>query len=126
MGKNQRRYPAWLAVLVLAAILGFGLEAGAQLNLNRFLDKSWGDYTWGAWGASREASRLGREDLVARENYCSTGGCVLRLEKVQVLPLQARQGEVLTLAATYTLLTPDQVAIPVSISREISFRGKSM
>ncbi len=126
MQKNRHRYLVWLGLIVLVGTMGGALEAGAQLNLNNFMDKSWGDYTWGAWGASREASRLGREELIARENYCPSNGCVLRLEKVQVLPPRARQGDSLTLATTYTILTPEQIALPVTITREIVFQGKSL
>lgn len=115
-----------LVLLVLAGLIGvtFGLsESWAQ---GRFLDRSWGDYTWGAYGGDREASRMGREDLVARENYCSTSGCVLRLDGVAVRPPKARSGQTMVLSTTYTILTPDAVAIPVAISRDILFQGKSL
>ena len=126
MHRSRHRYLICLGLMVLLGIMAAGFEAGAQLNVNRFLDRSWGDYTWGAWGASREESRLGREDLVARENYCPSNGCVLRLDRVQVLPPTARRGEILSLATTYTILTPEAVAISISISREILFQGKSL
>jgi hypothetical protein len=32
----------------------------------------------------------------------------------------------MVLATTYTILTPDAVAIPVAITRDISFQGKSL
>ncbi len=123
MRKIRRSYLGWL---LLAGLIGvtFGLtQAAAQSG---FLDRSWGDYTWGAYGGNREASRLGREDLVARENYCSTSGCVLRLDGVEVRPNQCRSGQTVALSTTYTILTPDAVAIPVAISREIIFQGKSL
>lgn len=82
--------------------------------------------SWALWGTSRETSRLGREQTVARENYCPTGGCVIRLDRVSVKPLRARAGDTLVLSTSYTLLTPEQIAIPVSISREIFFQGKSL
>jgi len=112
--------------LILAGLLTLALgvsQAGAQLN---FLDRSWGDYTWGVYGGDREYSRQGREDLVARENYCPSGGCVLRLEGVEVRPPKARGGQTLTLSTTYTILTPDGVAIPVAITRQIFFQGNSL
>jgi hypothetical protein len=117
---------SFLACLVLAGLIGvtFGVtETGAQ---GQFLDRPWGDYTWGVYGGNREASRLGREDLVARENYCSTSGCVLRLDGVAVRPLKASGGQTMVLSTTYTILTPDAVAIPVAISRDIIFQGKSL
>jgi hypothetical protein len=81
---------------------------------------------WALWGTSRETSRLGREQTIARENYCPTGGCVIRLDRVSVKPLRARPGDTLLLSTSYTLLTPEQIAIPISISREIFFQGKSL
>ena len=32
----------------------------------------------------------------------------------------------MVLATTYTIMTPDAVAIPVAITRDISFQGKSL
>lgn len=123
MQKIRRSYLIWL-ILTGLIVLTFGLTpAGAQTKL---LDRSWGDYTWGAYGGDREASRLGREEIVARENYCSTSGCVLRLDGVEVRPDKARAGQAMVLATTYTIMTPDAVAIPVAITRDISFQGKSL
>ncbi len=115
-----------LAWLVLAGLIGmtFALtQADAQTG---FLDRTFGDYQWGAFGGNREASRLGREELVAKENYCTTSGCVLRLDSVECRPDKAQGGQTIVLATTYTLLTPDAVAIPVAIAREIFFQGKSL
>ncbi|OGR27103.1 MAG: hypothetical protein A2139_10135 [Desulfobacca sp. RBG_16_60_12] len=84
------------------------------------------DYTFGFWGNSREESRMGREDIIAREGYCPTGGCVLRLDQVEVKPNRARKGATLRLATTYTILTPEQVALPVAITREIFYQEKSL
>ncbi len=113
-----------LALLVLAGLIALTLsltQAWAQLRL-----PSWGDYEWGAYGGNREASRLGREQLVARENYCSTSGCVLRLDGVAVQPNKCRGGQTVVLSTTYTILTPDAVAIPVAITRDIYFQDKSL
>jgi hypothetical protein len=81
---------------------------------------------WAIWGSTRETSRLGREQTVARENYCPTGGCVIRLDRVSVHPPRARAGDTLLLTTSYTLLTPEQVAIPITITREIFFHGTSL
>jgi hypothetical protein len=69
---------------------------------------------------------MGREEIIAREGYCPSGGCVLRLDKVEVKPNRARKGATLMLSTTYTILTPEQVSLPVSITREIVYRGKSL
>src|SRR5574340_1022622 len=82
--------------------------------------------SWALWGSTRETGRLGREQTVARENYCPTGGCVIRMDRVSVNPPRARAGETLLLTTSYTLLTPEQIAIPVTITREILFQGKSL
>jgi hypothetical protein len=124
MQKNRPRFLAFVGVMVLMGVMGGSLESEAQWN---FLDRPvMGDYTWGGYGASRESSRLGREDLIAREGFCPTGGCVLRLDKVEVLPPQGRQGDTLSLITTYSILTPEQVAMPITITREIFFQGKSL
>jgi len=119
MRKNGYRYQAWLSVLLW---LGLSLVISVPRGQSGPMD----DYTFGFWGASREDSRLGREDIIAREGYCPTGGCVLRLDKVEVKPNRARRGATLLLSTTYTLLTPEQVAIPVAITREIFYQEKSL
>lgn len=78
------------------------------------------------WTRFQEEKSRKREEAVARYNYCPTGGCVVRLEEVQLSPLRATPGATLTLTTTYTILTPEDVPIPLSISREILFRGKSL
>ncbi|MEW6387439.1 MAG: hypothetical protein AB1491_07990 [Thermodesulfobacteriota bacterium] len=77
-------------------------------------------------GDYRETRKLEREAAASRYNYCPTGGCVVRLESVQLNPTKAYKGGTLTLTTTYTILTPDDVAIPLSISREMFFRGESL
>ena len=118
MPKIKRSLPAWLVLAVLFA-LTLGL---AETRAQGFLK----DYVWGVYNGDREASRLGREEIVARENYCSTSGCVLRLDGVEVRPARCRGGQTVVLATTYTILTPDAVAIPVSIKRDILFQGNSL
>ena len=119
MQKNGYRYQVWLSVLLW---LGLSLVISVPRGQTGPLD----DYTFGFWGASREESRLGREDIIAREGYCPTGGCVLRLDKVEVKPNRARRGATLRLATTYTILTPEQVGLPVAITREIFYQEKSL
>ncbi len=120
MQNNRYRF-----LMRLSLILWVGLclnVAPAQAQTGGFL----GDYTFGFWGNTREQGRLGREDLIAREGYCPTGGCVLRLDRVEVKPDRAKRGETLLLSTIYTILTPEQVSLPVSITRDIYYRGKSL
>jgi len=117
---KKSRQAALVPGLFLIILAALALSAAAK-------DKwTWGDYSWGVYGGNKEASRLGREELMARENYCPTSGCVVRLESVSVKPPLARKGARLVLATSYTILTPEQIAIPVTITREIVFKGKSL
>ena len=119
MQKNGYRNQVWISVLLW---LGLSLVIWAPQGQSGPLD----DYTFGFWGNSREESRMGREDIIAREGYCPTGGCVLRLDKVEVKPNRARKGATLLLSTTYTILTPEHVALPVAITREIFYQEKSL
>ncbi len=120
--RKNRRFGLVCLSLLLAGFTLVLSEARGQSWLN----KSWGDYTWGTYGGDREASRMGREQIIARENYCPTGGCILRLDSVAVRPDRVRKGGRLTMAASYTILTPEKIAIPVAISRDIIYQGKSL
>jgi hypothetical protein len=122
MRKNWLRHPAWLGLVMLIWVATGILPSAAQWQ-SQFGDPN---KEWGTWWGQKETSRLGREDAVAKYNYCSTGGCVVRLESVDVKPNRARKGETIHLSTAYTILTPDGVAIPVVTSREIFFRGKSL
>jgi hypothetical protein len=115
---NRRQFLLGLSlVLVAGGVLGLS-AARAQISV--------GDLLTGKWGQYREDIRLNREDAVAKYSYCPTGGCLVRLESVEVVPVRARKGETLTLITSYTILTPEQVAIPVTVSREIFYQGKSL
>src|SRR3990172_8494635 len=100
MQKNGYRYQVCVSVLLW---LGLSLVISVPQGRSGVLD----DYTFGFWGNSREESRMGREDIIAREGYCPTGGYVLRLDQVEVKPNRARKGATLRLATTYTILTPE-------------------
>jgi hypothetical protein len=86
----------------------------------------WEGWTFGNWAPYRESMRFEREEAVAKHNYCPTGGCVLRMDGINISPFRARKGDTLTLTTTYTILTPEQVAIPVTFTREIFYQGKSL
>jgi hypothetical protein len=111
-----------LVRLSLLLLIGLALHVPEARTQSGFLS----DYTFGFWGTNREESRMGREDIIAREGYCPTGGCVLRLDKVEIKPNRARKGGTLQLSTTYTILTPEQVSLPVAITREIFYQGKSL
>jgi hypothetical protein len=118
MQTTRRPSPAWLGLIVLLGIT-LGLS---QTWAQSFL----GDYRFGTFGESRESNRLDREQLISRGDSCPSGGCVLRLDQVEVRPAKIGRGQTVVLATTYTILTPEQVAIPVTVSREISFQGKRL
>jgi len=109
----------WLSLILLAGLSLHVPEARAQRGF-------FSDFTFGFWGETREESRMGREDVIAREGACPTGGCILKLTAVEVRPLRARPGDTLTLTTVYTILTPEQAALPVSITREIFFQGQAL
>jgi len=114
-----------LICLILTGL--FALTLSDTLAQMKFpTPPTWGDYQWGVFNGNREYSRQGREDAVARHNYCPSGGCVLRLESVEVRPDKAKRGQTMVLSTTYTLLTPDGVAIPVAITRQVLFHGASL
>lgn len=109
-----------LSLLILVGLGYAHTEAGAQIKTPL------GEYTWGYFGGSRESQGMSREDLIVREGSCPTGGCILKLNEVEVRPARAHKGDTLALTTVYTILTPEQVALPVSISREIFFEGKAL
>ncbi len=116
---SRRQLLIGLSSIVLLVLVYVSIEAGAQIYQGPTGD-------WGSYGGSRESRRLTREDVISREGSCPTGGCVLKLDEVVVRPARAHKGDTLTLTTVYTILTPEQVAIPVSITREILFQGKAL
>jgi len=115
----KSRQTGWIIGLMFIILAAWTLP-GATLDIPL------NGKSWALWGSTREVSRLGREQTVSRENYCPTGGCVIRVDRVSVNPPRARAGDTLLLTTSYTLLTPEQIAIPVTITREIFFQGKSL
>jgi hypothetical protein len=119
MHKIRFRYRLELVVLgCLALTLALVVPQGQAGPLDNF--------TFGFWGNQQESLRLNRENVIAREGYCPSGGCVLRLDQVTIKPDHAKRGDTLLLSTTYTILTPEQVALPVAITREIFYHGKSL
>jgi len=78
------------------------------------------------WTRYQTETHQAREQVVARYNYCPTGGCVIRLEDVQISPSRASKGDTMTLTTKYTILTPENVPIPITISRNLLYQGKSL
>jgi hypothetical protein len=78
------------------------------------------------WGSYKDIMRESREDAAAKRNYCPTSGCVVRLDKLAVTPNQVQRGRDAAIALTYTILTADDTGIPVTITREIFYQGKSL
>jgi hypothetical protein len=78
------------------------------------------------WGTYKNEMRQDREAAVAKHNYCPTSGCVARLEKVAVTPKRVQRGRPAAIELTYTILTAENTGVPVTISREIFYQGKSL
>ena len=116
---TKPRQTGWIIGLLCVILAAWSLPGAAlEFPLN--------GKSWALWGSTRETSRLGREQTVAKEGYCPTGGCVIRLDRISVTPPQARAGDTLLLTTSYTLLTPEKIDIPITITREIFFQGKSL
>ena len=78
------------------------------------------------WGPSREQFRSSREQAISHYSYCPSGGCVVRLEGVELKPARPRKGDTIAMTTSYTILTPEEIAVPVTISHEIFYQGKSL
>jgi hypothetical protein len=105
------------------SLLSLGLLGLLVLSVSAQIPTPLGDFKWNRY---QEEKNMTREEAVAKYNYCPTGGCVIRFEDVQVSPASAHPGDTLTLTTTYTLLTATDTPIPVSITREIFYQGKSL
>jgi hypothetical protein len=78
------------------------------------------------WGSYSDIRRQEREAAAARANYCPTSGCVIRLDQLALTPRRVQRGQAARLSLTYTILTADDIGIPVTISREIFYQGASL
>ena len=113
-----------LRLIGLILIIMIGTFSANFIATAQVVKTPLGEYTWGNFGGSRESQGMSREDVIAREGSCPTGGCILKLDEVGVRPSRAHKGDTMTLTTVYTILTPEQQALPVSITREILFQGK--
>ena len=114
MAQGQRWL--WLCLIVLLILGGTGWVFNPS-------NKPGGGIVWDRYQTQKVEER---EVTVARQNYCPTGGCVIRLEEVQLKPTRTTRGGTLTLTTKYTILTPENVPIPITISREVLFGSKSL
>jgi hypothetical protein len=114
----MRREYRWLGLL-LVMLMVFG-ASGWVFNPSK---KPGRGIVWTRWQTQKKQAR---EEVAARHNYCPSGGCVIRLEEVQIDPKVASPGDTLTLITTYTILTPENISIPLTISRELQYKGKSL
>jgi hypothetical protein len=112
---RRQRWGAPAVILVGLTLGGFACETGVRTPI--------GDIYWTQFQQQRQAAR---EEAVARYNYCPEGGCVIRLESVEVQPALPARGEPLQVTIAYTLLTAQDTPIPVTISRELALGGKSL
>lgn len=78
------------------------------------------------WGSYKNELRQEREAAVAQHNYCPTSGCVARLDKVALTPKRVQRGRTAAISLTYTILTAENTGIPVTLSREIFYQGRSL
>jgi hypothetical protein len=112
---QQRR---WLGLLVVVLMtLGGG---GWVFNPT---NKPAGGFVWNRFQTQRINEQ---EAAVAKHNYCPTGGCVIKLDEVKLKPVQVFRGDTLFLTTKYTILTPENVSVPITISRELVYKGKSL
>lgn len=104
----------------------FSLSLLAFLCLTAYaagLKTPFGNFVWTRY---QQEKKMTREETVAKYNYCPTSGCIIRLEDLQVRPASAKVGETLTLTTRYTILTAEDTPIPLSISRELFYQGRSL
>jgi|UniRef100_A0A7V6DPB0 hypothetical protein len=108
----------WLGLLVVALMM-FG-SGGWVFNP---ANKPAGGFVWSRF----QTQKIQEEEAsLAKNNYCPTGGCVIRLDEVKLQPVNALRGDILTLTTKYTLLTSNNLSVPITISRELVVRGKSL
>jgi len=114
----MRRARRWLEILLVVLVVLGG--SGWVFNPS---NKPGGGVVWTRYQTQKSQAR---EEAVARNNYCPTGGCVIRLDDLRINRDRATRGDTLTLTTTYTILTPENVPIPITISRELLVGTKSL
>ncbi len=116
---------AALAVFLLISGLEAWGQAGGPGNWEFFASPT-RNPTEPRWGTYNNIRRQEREAAAARANYCPTSGCVIRLDQLTLTPRRVLRGQPARLSLTYTILTADDIGVPVTISREIFYQGASL
>ena len=123
----------WQVWVVVVAIMVFWPSEQLQAQAGRAATDGWEFFSsptqenlGPVWGQYRNVWRLEREEAAARHNYCPTSGCVIRIDRLGVFPKRVQRGRQAYFSLTYTILTADDVGVPVTISREIFFQDKSL
>ncbi len=78
------------------------------------------------WGSYSDIRRQEREQAAAKANYCPTSGCVIRLDQLSLTPKRVSRGQSLRIGMVYTILTADDIGVPVTITRELLYQGKPL
>ena len=112
-------------VLLLAGVIEVRGQAGGPGNWEFFASPTRTPVE-PRWGSYSDIRRQEREKAAAQANFCPTSGCVIRLEKLTLMPRRVSRGQAVRISLIYTILTADDVGIPVTISREIFFQGTSL
>lgn len=75
--------------------------------------------------AEHRNSQMRSAQAAARTyNYSPTQGNLVQIDQAYANPASARPGQTITLAMAYTILTPDNAPVPVTITREVRKDGQ--
>jgi|GEM_PF-1686903 len=124
-GKAGKFFWAAMVLLLLTGSQEGWCQAGGPGNWEFFASPT-RNPTEPRWGSYSDIRRQEREEAAARANYCPTSGCVIRLDRLTLTPRRISRGQSVRLDLVYTILTADDVGIPVTISREVFFQGVSV
>ncbi len=67
-----------------------------------------------------------RNVAVQQYNYNSSQGVLVDISQAAAIPNVARSGQAVTMAMTYTILTPDNAPTQVTLYREVRLNGETM
>ncbi len=121
---------------------GAGALGGAAVGaaLGSIIGVAAGSPATGAWVGAAAGGVLGgvggylyaehrnseaRSAAVAAQayNYTPAQGNVVSIDRVDVYPARIRPGQQVTLAMNYTILTPSNASVPVTLTRDVSWGG---